>query len=337
MASSGRLPRLLRVIDMLQSGRVHNSNDLAQACNVSRRTIFRDISILQKAGLNIVLDDDRQGYYLPHRLKLPPSELSVPEALSLLLICQELGGTESGVPFHAAARSAAWKVCQNLPQHVRSFLGEAAGAVSIHLDAHNPLSAAHSQYETLMRSLLERRQVRVEYYAAGPEGRIRTVLSPYNILFRRRSWYVIGRSTLHREVRVFNIGRILTTEILEQVYEIPPRFSVERFLGNAWNLIRDPRGTVDVVIRFSPQVARNVAEVRWHKTQQTKPLPDGSLEFRVTVDGIEEISWWILGYGSQAEVLKPASLRKLLRSHAERLLQIYSQPMKTPEHASSET
>ncbi|MFO0919184.1 MAG: transcriptional regulator [Planctomycetaceae bacterium] len=328
---------MLRVIDLLQSGRMHNSNDLAQACNVSRRTIFRDISMLQRAGLNIVLDDDRQGYYLPHRLTFPPSELSVSEALSLLLICQELGGTEGGVPFQAAARSGAWKVCQNLPQHVRTFLGEAAGALSIQLDAHNPLSAAQPQYEAMVRSLLERRQIRVEYHAAGPEGRLRTVLEPYRILFRRRSWYVVGRSTVHRQVRVFNIGRIQSTEILDRPYEVPPRFNLERFLGNAWNLIRDPHGAVDVVIRFSPQMARNVAEVRWHKTQQTTELPDGRLEFRARVDGIEEISWWILGYGAHAEVLEPVSLRTLLRDHAERMLRRYSSPEKPSEPADSRT
>lgn len=306
-------------------------------CNVSRRTIFRDIGTLQHAGLNVVLDEDRQGYYLPHRLMFPPSELSISEALSLLLICQELGGTEGGIPFHAAARSAAWKVCQKMPQHIRELLGDAAGAVSIHLDAHNQLSAAQPQYDAVMRGLLERRQVRIDYDAASPEGRILTVLEAYRILFRRRSWYVIGRSSVHRQVRVFNIGRIRQAEMLEQAYEIPPRFSLERFLGNAWNLIRDPHGPVEVVIRFAPQVARNVAEVRWHKTQQTALLPDGSLEFRVTVDGIEEISWWILGYGDRAEVLQPAALREKLRTHAEHMLNLYSRPPTAAESVSPET
>ena len=45
-----------------------------------------------------------------------------------------------------------------------------------------------------------------------------------------------------------------------------------------------------------------MAEVQWHRTQRTAFLPDGSLEFRVTGSGLHEISWWILGYGDQAEV-----------------------------------
>jgi proteasome accessory factor B len=71
-------------------------------------------------------------------------------------------------------------------------------------------------------------------------------------------------------------------------------------------------------------VARNVAEVVWHKTQQLVHRPDGSLDFHVRVSGLQEISWWILGYGDQAEVLKPARLRQLIGERAGRLVEMYN-------------
>jgi predicted DNA-binding transcriptional regulator YafY len=45
--------------------------------------------------------------------------------------------------------------------------------------------------------------------------------------------------------------------------------------------------------------------------------------FTVKVKGLKEISWWILGFGDEVEVLKPAELRKLVATHAERMLQKY--------------
>ncbi len=71
-------------------------------------------------------------------------------------------------------------------------------------------------------------------------------------------------------------------------------------------------------------VARNVAEVVWHKTQQLTRRDDGTLDFQVRVSGLHEISWWILGYGDQAEVLKPASLRRLIAEHAGRMVEMYN-------------
>jgi len=46
-------------------------------------------------------------------------------------------------------------------------------------------------------------------------------------------------------------------------------------------------------------VAGNVAEVLWHQTQRVEWNDDGSIEFHATVDGLGEITWWLLGYGSQ--------------------------------------
>ena len=40
--------------------------------------------------------------------------------------------------------------------------------------------------------------------------------------------------------------------------------------------------------------------------------------------GIREISWWILGYGNEAEVLEPERLRKLIADHAKGMLERYN-------------
>ena len=68
-------------------------------------------------------------------------------------------------------------------------------------------------------------------------------------------------------------------------------------------------------------VADNVAEVAWHKTQRAVRNDDGTLDFHVTVSGLQEISWWILGYGDQAEVLQPVELRQLVAARALRMAQ----------------
>jgi proteasome accessory factor B len=79
----------------------------------------------------------------------------------------------------------------------------------------------------------------------------------------------------------------------------------------------------DVVVRFNKLVAQNVAEVNWHKTQRLEWRDDGSLDYHVTVSGLNEISWWILGYGDQAEAIEPPELRRLVAERAKRMAAIY--------------
>lgn len=80
-----------------------------------------------------------------------------------------------------------------------------------------------------------------------------------------------------------------------------------------------------VKARFAPLVAHNVAEVTWHKTQKTRFLPDGSLQFEVRVSGFREISWWLLGYGDQVEVISPKALRALVQQRLAQALAQYEQ------------
>ena len=100
--------------------------------------------------------------------------------------------------------------------------------------------------------------------------------------------------------------------------------SLERYLGNAWNIMPGAGPDDQVVLKFSSMVARNVAEVAWHRTQRLEWLDDGSLRFHVRVSGLNEIVWWILGYGDQVEILRPAKLRKLVAQRVRNLSELYS-------------
>jgi predicted DNA-binding transcriptional regulator YafY len=329
VASIERVQRLLNLVGLLQSGRNFNSAQLADICQVSRRTVFRDIKTLQESGVSVSFDEEKQGYSLPQTSFLPPAELTLEETISLLLLCHELGGQTGGVPFQHPARSAALKLLSNLPRHLRDYVGELTASMAVGPNPHNPLDEAKPFYQQLLDALAEDRQIRIGYDSLFEQKEISTLLSPYRVFFHRRSWYVVGRSSLHRAVRTFNVGRILKAETLDSTYETPPRFSLDRHFGNAWSMIREPGERHDVIVRFQSLVARNVAEINWHKTQNTVWNDDGTLDFQVTVDGLGEIMWWILGYGKHAEVIRPTALRKRIQEQISAMQKTYAG--KTPK------
>ena len=138
---------------------------------------------------------------------------------------------------------------------------------------------------------------------------IETDVSPYRLLFMGRAWYLIGLSSLHGEVRTLKLDRLVSAEVLDEPIEPDPEFDLDAHLGGAWQMI--PEGqTYHVRLRFLPKVAGNVEEIAWHKTQRFTVLPDGSCLFEADVDGLGEITWWILGYGDQVVVEDPPELRE---------------------------
>ncbi len=319
-----RIHRLLKMIGLLQSGRRYNVDALSVACDVSRRTVFRDLEVLRQSGVPLSYDERKQRYGIPGTYYLPPTNFTPEEALSLIVLCHELGDS-SGLPFFGPARAAAVKLESSLPARLRERLRSVADAVQIRSPPKNALLGQQPIYEQLLDAVSYRRSVRIRYKSLTEWEVIRTRLSPYRLLFSRRSWYVIGRSSLHRSTRTFNVGRVLELEPLDDYFTIPRGFSIERYLRNAWHLIPERGRDHEVLIRFAKMVAQNVAEVAWHKTQQLKFNDDGTLDYRVTVSGLGEISWWILGYGDQAEVLQPPELRQLVAGRAGRTAAQYGE------------
>ena len=318
-----RIQRLLQLIGLLQAGRGYNTDALAQACGISRRTVFRDLDLLRLSGVPLLFDEKQQRYRIPGACLLPPTNFTPEEALSLLVLCHELGNG-AGLPFLGPARSAALKLESSLPSRLREQLREVTAALHIHPPPNNPLTGCQPVYDQLLAAVANRQSVRIRYGSLKEEKEIVTRLSPYGLFFSRRSWYAVGRSSLHRAKRTFNLGRILQIEPLDDRFQIPRGFSIERYLRNAWHMIPEKGRDREVHVHFSRLVAQNVAEVNWHKTQRLVFHDDGSADYHVTVSGLSEISWWILGYGDQAEVLQPPELRQLIADRAKRMAEKYA-------------
>jgi predicted DNA-binding transcriptional regulator YafY len=317
-----RITRLLKLLQTLQAGQGDNADGLAKACGMSRRTAFRDLETLREAGVPLQFDKASSRYSIAGDYFLRPTNFSSTEALAIVSLTNDIGGG-SDLPFFGAARSAALKIQGALSASMRREVQSLARCINIRLNPLDQLEGSEAVYSQLIESLAQQRIVRIKYRSLTEWKEIETKLRPYQLLFNRRTWYVIGRSSLHGGPRTFNVGRIASIELLQQKYARPRGFSVERYLGNAWNIMPGPGLDESVVIRFTPMVANNVAEVIWHKTQRLEWLDDGSLDFHVRVSGLSEIVWWILGYGDQAEVVRPAKLRKLVAQRAKNLCKIY--------------
>ena len=318
-----RVRRLLNIIRLSQGGRP-KTEELATICQVSERTIYRDIVKLRELGLVISLHPETHRVTISDPLYLPPVQFTLDEAFTMLTLCFE-ATKEPTFPLLDAIGEATCKLFGSLPPRITEQLRPLTGKVLMQKAPVHLHEGSRPAFDTIRESLTKSRSVTMRYKSPLDSDAITTLLHPYQILFARRAWYVIGHAELFKEIRTFHIGRILDIRMNEGKYEIPKSFSLDKYLRNAWCLIAEKGADSDVEIRFSPLVAQNVSEVRWHKTQQVTKNEDGSILFRVRVSGLHEISWWILGYGKEAEVLEPTALRDIMRKHAEELNRIYSE------------
>jgi len=250
---------------MLQSGNGQNADGLARQCGVSRRTVFRDLDALRNAGVPIAFDPRHDRYSIPIGFYLPPVNFTAAEALSLMALANEMGRSDR-LPFYESAHAAAVKLEGSLPPALRERLRVMIRAIRIQPSPVGRMSDKESFYQKLIDARALRRVVQIQYDSKTEWERITTKLRTYQLLFCRHSWYVIGRSSYHTAVRTFNVSRIVSLEMLANRYSVPRRFSLERHLGNAWQMIPGEGADHHVAIRFKPLVAGNV------RRRSTPPL-----------------------------------------------------------------
>ena len=317
-----RLERLLKLADTLRDEVGLTARELGERIGVSSRTVLRDLAALAETGVAIVRDDD--GQYRLADAPDGPWGLTEDEAIGLLMLARTLGGGNTGLVGFEHLRSVADKLAAAMPAAQRERAAKIIDLVEMRLWERATPDRAAAFYQLLLNAAVDRKRVRIRYRSLSEESFIETDLAPYRLLFAKRTWYCIGHSSVHRQVRTFHLGRIGTLEPLPKKFRIPKGFSLDEYFGTAWRLIREP---VDehVVVDFGPLVANNVAEIAWHPSQSITWRNDGSIRFEVDVAGLHEISWWILGYGAQAEVVEPDALRELIRRQAETMVERYGE------------
>jgi predicted DNA-binding transcriptional regulator YafY len=161
---------------------------------------------------------------------------------------------------------------------------------------------------------------------AAPRRRV----GPVCLFHAKRSWYLLAKVLEGKssgELRQFKLDRIERIDLAKQPFRAPGDFDLDAHLEGAWEMFHRGRGSNErlrVVVEFDPLFARTISETLWHATQHTEPLPGGGLRLTATVNGFEEILWWVLQMGSHAKVIEPAELRQLVAKELDATRRMYA-------------
>jgi len=214
-----RTERLYAVAEELRrAGRQGTTGPLlARRLEVSERTIKRDISALQQAGLPIWAQaGPGGGYVLDEVASLPPVNFSPSQAVAVAVALATL---PEGSPFSADARAAQGKVwdalggsdrerAQRLAARVWSRPPEAAGREP-HADP--------TVLRALEQSLASERVLAIRYLdGAGTESSRR--VEPVILAHTGAHWYLVAWCQLRLAIRWFRVDRIARADLTSESY-----------------------------------------------------------------------------------------------------------------------
>ena len=325
-AKRDRTARLLRVAQTLyQFPQGLPIKRLAELCEVSTRTIYRDLRALQEE-LGYPIWQEGRLYGLEEGVFLPPLKLTLLEAMTLFLAARLVSrysderdpNVESAFGKLAAALPKA--VAQHVSDTIRGMMGRTENARYARV------------FDIASTAWATGRRVRIWYPGTGNGQRQleERLVEPYFLEPSPigHSCYLIGYCHHAGALRTFKLERIQQIELTDQPYEIPADFDVNSYLKSSWGVVADEE--VEVRLRFSQLVAARVRECTWHPSQRVSEREDGRLEFAVTVAGTMEITPWILSWGAEVEVMDPWELRSKIGQIAQRMSASYSEAISIP-------
>ena len=292
---------------------------LAAHLEVDIATIQRYIDLLRDMGIQIV-PRGKQGYEMVSDFFLPALNLNFEEALALVTAGRFYQGA-AGKQAIEVLNNAIHKITSDLPKQTNETLDQIAPQIEVPHQQVSQIDKIEPHRETLYEAIRERRKVNMLYNAFSSGKRERHRLSPYAVLFRKHAWYVIGHTERSNQILTFRINRIHSLFISHLPYTIPEDFSVQKYMEKSWDFRLGPE--THVVIEFAPRIAPLIREVEWHSTQQIHEHADGGLRFEATVAGWQEVGWWVMSWGEEAEVIEPKELREWVAKTAARMVEVY--------------
>lgn len=86
-----RISRVVRILTTLQAGKYITVEQLAKMLGVGRQTVFRDLKELHAIGVPYRYNRKTGGYTIDPEFFLPPIDLTLQKALSLLMLVHKAG------------------------------------------------------------------------------------------------------------------------------------------------------------------------------------------------------------------------------------------------------
>ena len=319
MSQVDQFLRWLNILTAIQANPGITAGELAKFCNVSARTIYRDLDRLTST-LPINSEGHGKGYKFMGNFKLYPLNLTNEEAVSLSIIPSIVDKDKLPAAFNSAynkimaTHNAEKRDGYKLIEHISELIQTGRPAYS-------PKSRNYLSH--VIQAMLESRTIYAIYHSQHRNVTTERYIDPYYLVPREQRFYLIGFCHREKRAQTFRLSRFQHVEITEKRFN-RDSFDIAKYMENTWSIHRGDK-KITFKIKFSANVARYVKEEELFVQPWMKDTADGGLLFQVTVNNEDEFIRWLLQYGADAEIISPPSAREAMKRRLNQWSRLYGE------------
>lgn len=290
--------RLFKILYYLVEHGKATAPELASQFEVSVRTIYRDIDMISSAGIPLYATTGRNGgitigddFVLDKILFSDQEKQQILTALrSVALVSDDVQATLTKLAALFKMTGDAW--------------------LEIDFTRWGNQRQDHQTFQTLKTAIIQRKKIRMTYVRASGDVMKREIC-PLKLVYKAKAWYLQAYCLKKEDYRLFKLTRMMEIELLDETFgsyhypEIPKQEQQQYPM---------------IVLAFRQSQAYRVYD-EFETDQITKETERLIVQTRMPIDD------WLIGYllsfGQEVEVIKPAYLKQMMIQQVKKLYEYY--------------
>jgi len=301
-----KIDRLLAIIMLLINKEKMTAKELADNFEVSRRTIYRDVETLNKAGIPVVTTKGIDGgISILDNYKMDKNIFKIEE---LETIIKALEGVSKILPDSDL---------ENTLEKLKGFNPDLEEKEETFIIDYSPWGNNKELTEkvNLIKNSIKNNLLIEFSYLSNKNQRTSRKVEPLTIILKGYSWYIYGYCRLRKDFRIFRISRIRDLTINQQKF-IRKKGTPQECLDS--NNITDK---VKLVLKVDKEYIERSYE--YFPRGSFKILEDDSAIIKTEIWENEWLYDFLFGLGEYIEVIEPMRIRDIIKAKLEKTLKKY--------------
>jgi predicted DNA-binding transcriptional regulator YafY len=217
-----RADRLFQIVQVLRRRRrgATTAKALAEALEVSERTIYRDVQDLIASGVSIQ-GEAGVGYALPASFDLPPLMFNE-EEIEALVLGARVVKSFADPALASAADDVLAKVEAVLPQRLKDRIAATT------LFALNFRKKENKEFTLLRQAIKAQKKVELMYQDKA-QAKTARIVQPLGLFYWGTSWSLGAWCELRQDFRNFRLDRMEVVRVSDEAFELLPGRRLEDF------------------------------------------------------------------------------------------------------------
>ena len=307
--------RLVSLMLLLQGRNRRSARELAEALEVSMRTIYRDVEALAAAGVPLYAERGSSGgIVLSDGYRQAIAQFSSDE-LNALFAAATDPLADLGVNAH---QQALHKLEGALPDLQRRAAQKVRQRVLLDHNRWYRTQQPAGVLAALRRAVWDDRKIELQYRDRAGAETTRTV-DPLGLVSKAGVWYLIARDPSGEE-RTFRAERIVAVKELAERFTRPESFDLGAYWIASQAAMQSGADPYEVTLRVHNDTVDMIVSF-WNA--QILEHGDGEKTLRVRFPSQAAAVSQITGWGTHVRIVKPPGLLDAAIAHAREVLAAY--------------